>query len=269
MISPHRSLLPLIPVLLVGCALLCPGLDLRGEERHLFLLVGQSNMAGRAKIEAEDEGPIEGVELWNIGDKQWEPAEVPFNRYSPHRKDISMQRLNPGPTFAKAWRKSNPEVKIGIVCAVRGGTRIQQWEKGLTKPWSLYDSALAATRAALADDDAGKVRNRLVGILWHQGEGNSKNAAAYPDQLKALVAQWREDLESPELPFVFGQVGQWNPDYAAFNAMIVKQPAEIPHTACVTTEGLTAFDSAHFDSKSQRELGKRYAKAMLRLVDEG
>ncbi|MCB1065109.1 MAG: sialate O-acetylesterase [Verrucomicrobiae bacterium] len=236
-----------------------------GGERHVFLLVGQSNMAGRAQIEAEDEGEIEGVELWNIAEKRWEPAKAPFNRYSPHRKELSMQRLNPGPTFAKAWRDAHPGVKVGIVCAVRGGTKIEEWEKGREKPWSLYDTALAATEAALAAEG----KSRLVGILWHQGEGNSGASEAYPDQLKALVAQWRADLKSPELPFVFGQIGQWNPAYAAFNEMILKQSAAIPHTACVKSDGLTNMDTAHFDSKSQREFGRRYAAAMLSLTGGG
>ncbi len=233
------------------------------QERHVFLLVGQSNMAGRAAIEAQDEGEIEGVELWNIAEKKWEPAKAPFNRHSPHRKDIKMQRLNPGPTFAKAWRDTHPGVKVGIVCSVRGGTTIEQWEKGNQEPWPLYDSALAAAKAALAADPDSK----LVGILWHQGEGNSKAPDAYPARLKQLVAHWRADFENPELPFVFGQIGQWNPDYAAFNEMILKQPAGIPHTACVKTAGLTNMDQAHFDSKSQRQLGKRYAEAMRELTD--
>lgn len=248
--------------LAMALATLLTSTGTRAEERHVFLLVGQSNMAGRAAIEAEDEGEIEGVDLWNIAEKKWEPAKAPFNRHSPHRKEMSMQRLNPGPTFAKAWRDAHPGVKVGIVCSVRGGTSIEQWEKGRQDPWALYDSALAAAKAALAADPESK----LVGILWHQGESNSGAAEEYPAKLKALVATWRADFDSAELPFVFGQIGQWNPDYAAFNEMIVKQPANIPHTACVETNGLTNMDKAHFDSKSQRELGKRYAKAMLELT---
>ncbi len=249
-----------------AASLLLPVLSASADdaERHVFLLVGQSNMAGRAQIEAEDEGEIPGVELWHIGEKRWEPATAPFNRHSPHRKELSMQRLNPGPSFAKAWREAHPGVKVGIVCAVRGGTTIEQWEKGRTKPWPLYDTAIDATRAALADG-----KSRLVGILWHQGEGNSGAPETYPERLKALVARFRADLESPELPFVFGQLGQWRPEYTGFNAMILEQPAAIPATACVRSDGLTNMDDAHFDSKSQRELGRRYAEAMRGLVDGG
>ncbi|MCB1077168.1 MAG: sialate O-acetylesterase [Verrucomicrobiae bacterium] len=222
----------------------------------VFLFIGQSNMAGRAAIEAEDEGVIPGALLWNIGEKKWEPAEAPFNRYSPHRKELSMQRLNPGPSFAKAWLAANPGKTIGIVCSVRGGTKIEEWEKGREKPFPLYDSAIAATKEALAAGGA-----KLGGILWHQGEGNSGAAAAYPEKLSRLVETLRQEFGNPALPFVFGQIGQWNPDYAAFNTMIVEQPARIPHSACVRTDGLTNIDDAHFDSKSQRELGRRYFDA--------
>lgn len=233
-----------------------------GGERHVFLLVGQSNMAGRAAIEPEDEGEIEGVDLWNIAEKKWEPATVPFNRHAPHRKELFLQRLNPGPTFAKAWRAAHPGVRVGIVCSVRGGTTIEQWKKGSQTPWPLYDTALAATQAALAADP----QSRLVGILWHQGEGDRLETEAYPERFKKFVANWRADFGDPQLPFVFGQVGRWNPEYTAFNAMIVKQTVGIPHSACVMTDGLTNMDQAHFDAKSQRELGKRYARAMLDLT---
>ena len=65
---------------------------------------------------------------------------------------------------------------------------------------------------------------------------------------------------------VYGQIGQWRDDYKAFNEMIVKQPALISNTACVLSYGLTNFDKAHFDRKSQLEFGRRYAVQMLKLL---
>ena len=132
------------------------------------------------------------------------------------------------------------------------------------KPWPLFDTAVQATREALA------ARGELKGILWHQGEGNSSSArvAINPGKLKQLVTDFRTVFSQPELPFVFSQIGQFNPDYAAFNKMIVKQPDAIPHTACIVTDGLKNMDKAHFDSAGQRALGQRYAKAMLGLLKE-
>lgn len=231
----------------------------------VFLLIGQSNMAGRATIEPEDAAEIPGASLWNIGAGTWEPAKAPFNRYSPHHKGLAMQRLNPGPSFARAWLAAHPGRRVGFVCAVRGGTSIEQWEKGRREPWPLYDTAVAATRAALAAAPGA----RLGGILWHQGEADCAEPAAYPARLKQLVAWLRADFGDPGLPFVFGQIGAWNPDYAAFNAMILRQPSQLPHTACVSADGLTNMDIAHFDTPSQRELGRRYFRAWQGLAAAG
>ena len=65
------------------------------EERFdVFLLIGQSNMAGRAKVEDEDAKVLDGAVLWNIGAKAWEPAKTPFNRYSPMGKGLLTGRWN-------------------------------------------------------------------------------------------------------------------------------------------------------------------------------
>ena len=254
----------ILPCLLAGLTLLMEPVPTASAESpenlHVFLLAGQSNMAGRARIEEQDEGEIPGTYLWNIAEKTWEPATAPLNRYSPQRKPMNMQRLNCGPSFAKAYRKAHPDVKVGIVCAARGGTAIHEWARGWEKPFPMYRDALAAVKEAL---EAG---GELKGILWHQGESDSLELEGYEEKFAAVVANFRKDLGRPKLPFVFGQVGQWNPQYEAFNEMIVKQPESIPHSACVRTDGLTNMDAAHFDSKSQRTLGARYAEAFLGLA---
>ena len=233
---------------------------------HVFLLTGQSNMAGRAKIEAQDEKSVAGALLWNIVDQKWEAAKPPYNRYSPHGKGQGMQRLNCGPSFVRDYLKANPGVRVGIVCSVRGGTTIEQWKKGVTKPWSLFDTTIKEAQAALAAAS----KAELKGILWHQGEGNSaaEKVKEYPKQLKQLIADFRDDLKSPKLPFVYAQIGQFNDGYADFNKMIVQQPENIENTACIVTDGLKNMDKAHFDSAGQRKLGERYAMTILELMAE-
>ncbi|MCP5540337.1 MAG: sialate O-acetylesterase [Akkermansiaceae bacterium] len=267
-----RARFPTLPCCLLGLTLLGPAPNpVRSDPApapppaapgkfHVFLLVGQSNMAGRAAIEPEDAAPRENVFLWNAPEKRWEPALPPYNRHSPHGKDAAMQKLNLGPSFARAWRESHPDIAVGIVCMARGGTAIAEWEKGRQKNWPLYDTAVAETREAL------KAGGELKAILWHQGESDAKRLDAYPDRLKALVENFRADLSAPSAPFVFGQAGRFNADYAGFNAMILEQPKAIPHTAVATTEGLKAIDSAHFDTIGQRELGRRYAAALENLL---
>ncbi len=247
-------------VLLIATLLLTSiGMAEEKKERHLFLLIGQSNMAGRAQIEEVDKAPLEGAFLWNIEKGEWESAVPPYNRYSPSRKNMGMQRLNCGPSFVKAYLKEHPGVEVGIICPARGGSSIEQWEKGGDDKFKLYHHAINAAKAAVAEGGSWK------GILWHQGESNSQKPEGYPKKLSELIANLRGDLGEKDLPFVFSQLGQWNEKYETFNKLIVKQTESISQTACVRTDELTPFDEAHFDSASQRTLGQRYAAAIRAL----
>ena len=57
-------------------------------------------------------------------------------------------------------------------------------------------------------DQAKKARNiEIVGFLWLQGGGDTKNADVareYLDNLKSVVAAVREDTGVADLPFIYG-----------------------------------------------------------------
>ena len=55
------------------------------EGFHLYLLIGQSNMAGRARIPADAKGNIPNVYLLNQ-EGEWNSAANPLNQYSTIRK---------------------------------------------------------------------------------------------------------------------------------------------------------------------------------------
>ena len=226
------------------------------ESLHIYLLIGQSNMAGRAQVEEEHAGAIEGCFLLGAQD-EWEPASNPLNRYSTIRKGIEIQRLNPGYGFAKAMRKANPEVSIGLVVNAKGGSKIEEWEKGT----HFYDEALRRVREA-------RKTGILKGVLWHQGEGNSREPDTYLEKLKGLIADLRKDLGEADLPFVAGQVfyhPETKPHMEAINQEIARLPEVVPNTGYVSSEGLTTFDNTHFDVPSTLILGERYAKEMQKL----
>jgi hypothetical protein len=44
---------------------------------------------------------------------------------------------------------------------------------------------------------------------------------------------------------------------------VAAQPAEVPQTAFASSEGLTCMDRGHFDPKSMKLRGERYADAIL------
>lgn len=219
------------------------------KDLQVYLLIGQSNMAGRAPYSEAQAGPIDRCYLLN-GEDQWEPATNPLNRYSTIRKGLGMQKMNPGYGFALAMLDHDRNLHLGLVVNAKGGTKIEQWEKG-TK---FYEEAVRRARAA-------QKRGTLAGILWHQGESNSSKPEGYLDKLKKLVEDLRKDLEAPDLPFVAGQVH----DVPAINQQLAQLPEVSPATACVSSEGLKTMDRWHFDAPSMLELGKRYAQAILKL----
>jgi len=218
------------------------------EPRHIYLLIGQSNMAGRAAFTKAEAEPIARCSLLDREGK-WTPAKNPLNIYSTIRKGAGMQKMNPGYMFARTMLEKNKAISIGLVVNAKGGTSIKSWAKG-TK---FYKDAVKRTKLA-------QKTGVLKGVLWHQGESDSKDAK-YLDKLKALIADLRKDLGQPDLPFVAGQVNK----VPLINDQISKLPKAVEHTGFTSSEGLTCKDRWHFDSKSMRLLGKRYAEAMLKI----
>jgi hypothetical protein len=214
----------------------------------VFLLIGQSNMAGRAALEEGDEQPIANVLLLDDHGK-WIPATNPLNRFATDRKVLSMQRISPGAGFAHEMAEKLPGKTIGLIANARGGTKIQQWGNGQ----SLYVHTI---------ERLSKVKNlRVDGVLWHQGEGN-RSDTEYLERLTDLVARLRADLKNPDLRFVAGEIyGQ-----AIVNDQMAKLAETVPNTGLARANELTVFDKVHFDRKSQLLFGKRYATEMLKLL---
>jgi hypothetical protein len=234
---------------------------------HLFLLAGQSNMAGRGKVEAEDRTPHPRVLALNR-EGQWVPAVEPLHW------DKGSAGVGPGLAFAKAVADKNPDIVVGLIPAACGGSPIATWapgqHHGQTKS-NPYDDAVARTRIAL---QAGT----LKAILWHQGEsdgGKPELAAAYEAKLHELIARFRKEFASPDLPFLAGQLGQfegkpWDEGTKQVNAVHESLPKQVPHTAFVSAAGLKdRGDQVHFDAASQREFGRRYAQAYLEMTKAG
>jgi hypothetical protein len=228
---------------------------------HVYLLIGQSNMAGRAAVPEDAQGVIANCYL--LDDKnRWVAAKNPLNLYSTIRKGEGMQKLGPGYGFAVTMLKHNPRQRLGLVVNARGGSNIKQW---LGDDSKYYKDAVARTKAALqAPGPDGETTAKLAGVLWHQGESNAAEPDAYMDQLKQLIANLREDFGDPALPFVAGQI-RFDP-HQPINDVIAKLPETVKHTAVASSENLKTHDRWHFDTESQLELGRRYAQRMLGLL---
>jgi hypothetical protein len=112
----------------------------------------------------------------------------------------------------------------------------------------------------------------IKGIIWHQGESDSKpeKVQAYQTKLEELVDRFRQDLGDDKLPFVVGKLGDFyverNPNAESINEILERIPKIVKNTACVDATGLTPkSDLTHFDAESARELGRKYAEQMIKL----
>jgi hypothetical protein len=226
---------------------------------HLYLLIGQSNMAGRGVLDSQSK-EIDPQILMLTRDTVWVSAVDPLHF------DKKEAGVGPGRSFAKAMlSKSNcSTMKIGLIPAAVGGTSISLWKTGaydaVTKSHP-YDDALLRTKAAMKT-------GVLKGIIWHQGESDSspQKSATYLDSLVTLVTKLRTELEIPNLPFVAGELGYFTEDKKRFNTMLHRLTERVPVTAIVSADQLVANpDKIHFDTASERILGKRYAEALTEL----
>ena len=233
------------------------------EKVHLFLLAGQSNMAGRGEISSEDK-TIHPRIFALSKDGQWVPAVDPIH-YDKKSAGVGL-----GKSFALALAESREDIAIGLIPAACGGSPISTWEPGgyheQTKSHP-FDDAIQRTRQAMAN-------GVLKGVLWHQGEADSKanKASGYEERLKELIQRFRKEFGQADLPFILGQLGQfeanpWDEYKRMVNQAHLSTAEEIPGVRFVDSNGLTAKpDNIHFDSKSLREFGRRYAEAYLTLT---
>ena len=231
------------------------------DRLHLYLLIGQSNMAGRGVM--DDVATQAHPRVFKFTkENAWAPATDPLHFDKPTIAGVGL-----GSSFGRAMADASPDATIGLIPCAVGGTPLSRWSKG----GDLYAQALNRTKLALKD-------GTLKGILWHQGENDSGNEAlakSYGERLAKLVQDIRADLGAGEIPFVAGKLGEFlmredkdgKPSrWALVNEQIGAMPKSVPNSAAVESTGLKPKkDMVHFDTPSLREFGQRYAEAMKRL----
>ncbi len=237
---------------------ICTAFLMRGQPHEIVLLIGQSNMAGRGVVEEQDRQPIPRVFMLNKA-MEWVPAVDPVHFDKPDIAGVGLAR-----SFGKVLAAADPNASIGLVPAAFGGTSLEEWKVG----GKLYEEAVRRAKFAMR---SGKLR----GILWHQGEadaGKKELASSYRQRFAAMIMQLRADLGEAGVPVVVGQLGEFlsegatprSPFASVVDEQLAMVPLTVPHSAFVSSNGLTSNpDHLHFDARSQREFGRRYALAFL------
>lgn len=227
---------------------------------HSFLMVGQSNMAGRGF--GKDVTPIYDEHIKMLRNGLWQIMSEPIN-YDRPGAGIGLAA-----SFAAAWRLQHPNEEIGLIPCADGGTSLDDWAVG----GALFDHAVFQAKLA-------QRTSKLDGILWHQGESDCspERADSYCAKLTVIMDAFRRELNSPEIPLIIGGLGDYltsgmyGPYFTAYPLVnsALQHFAEITRNCYfVTASGLTANpDQIHFNAASQRIFGIRYFKAFAHLTN--
>jgi hypothetical protein len=237
----------------------------------IIILAGQSNMSGMGSLAELPTGfPVHADRLFIYANSgNWthamEPVDNPLGQVDP----VSLDRapgVGPGLALADHLAAIRPGRSVGLVPCACSGTSIDQWAPHQERT-TLYGSCLARAREAAA-------KGRIRALVWYQGESDTHSTAqarAWPQKFASMVEAWRKDLNQPELPVVFTQIGPLGKRLSAllpaWQQMQELQAAlRLPGVNMVKTADLTIFDGVHLDTASQLRLGRRYAEALLKVL---
>jgi hypothetical protein len=240
------------------------------ENFYVFLLIGQSNMEGQPKAQAEDltEDPRVKVLAYdncpNLGRtyNEWYTAKPPLHS--------CYAGLGPGDGFGKALAAAYPRATIGLVPCAISGVDIDFFRKDVTSarraefripPDNQWGGAYewVIQRARLAQQ-SGAIR----GIIFHQGESDT-GQAVWVDKVNGMLTDLRADLGLGDVPFLAGEL-LYGGCCSSHNPIINRIPMQITNGHVISANGLLGSDTAHFDLAGQRELGARYGQRMIELL---
>jgi Carbohydrate esterase, sialic acid-specific acetylesterase len=227
------------------------------DKFYIFLLAGQSNMAGRGFVEPEDTLASPLVLALNKNN-EWVYAKEPLHFYEPSRTGLDCG-LSFGKKLAQLYGNG---ITIGLVPCAIGGSSIEQWLGDSTyRGVTLYSNLMEKTRIALQ-------YGTIKAILWHQGESNAGalTYTNYKQKLKTFFIKLHNDIGDTALPVYAGQLASFlkkkdNPFAENVNNDLSELSVSFKNFYVITTGDLTPMkDSIHFNSVSQRIMGERFAK---------
>lgn len=181
------------------CVLLVASRCGRGDKhKDIFILAGQSNMAGRGGViggKWDGNVPPECKPSPSVlrlsANLNWEEAREPLH------SDIDVGKtcgVGPGLAFAnEVVRVSGGGCFVGLVPCAVGGTRIAEWRRG-----SRLYSELVRRSTESVRDGGGTIR----ALVWYQGESDTvreEDAEGYQHRMETLIKDLRSDLHLPSL----------------------------------------------------------------------
>jgi len=138
--------------------------------------------------------------------------------------------------------------KLGAKMPPLPGQTFIRW-----KPGGLFNAMIAPL-----------LNGRIKGVLWYQGESNTRNPESYDQTFPALITNWRARWGQGDFPFLFVQLANFmeaKPEPSESNWATLRQAQlntlSVPHTGMAVAIDLGEWNDIH--PLNKQEVGKRLA----------
>lgn len=229
------------------------------ENTWVFIMAGQSNMAGRGQVEPQDTIPEARILTINQQNRAI-LAKEPLHFYEPN-----LTGLDCGLSFGKVLISRIPaNVSVVLIPTAVGGSSISQW-LGDSTHRSVALLTNFREKVAVAQE-----LGQIKGILWHQGESDAttQDIPEYKNRLTHLFKKFREIAGDKNLPIIAGELGSFSRDkvnWQKINEQIRNYSRSDKNCRIVFTADFQhKGDSIHFNSAGQRLFGKRLAQEYIK-----
>jgi hypothetical protein len=243
---------------------------------RVFLLAGQSNMAGRGyspDLQLPYSSPQPAVGLWQgfWGVNQWTAVQPGFG--------VKASNFGPEISFGYAMHAAFPNDSIYLVkYADEGSSLADDWNpNGIST--NDYHKFETTVNAAMQNLQAAGLSPEIDGMLWFQGGADAKDpaeAAAYEKNIMSFIPAVRSDLGKPNLEFVEARINTFNgepTDNSLVRAAQDAAAAQLSNVICFSTDDLptwtglelpkSAHPAGHVTSSGQITLGYRFASQFI------
>jgi hypothetical protein len=226
----------------------------------VFIMAGQSNMAGRGIVEPKDTISSDRIFTINLS------GELILAKEPLHLYEKTRTGLDCGLSFAKSIISAVPDsICVLLIPTAIGGSSTSQW---------LGDSSKRGVNLLTNFKEKAKIGQKfgiVKGILWHQGEAdaNEKDVYSYLKRLSSLFEKFRIIVGDERLPILLGELGRYsgNDYWLKVNEQIHLYSKSDKNSAVVFTGDLKEKgDKEHFNSQGQRIIGQRFADAYFGLT---
>jgi hypothetical protein len=261
-----------------------PGFD-------VFVLAGQSNMFAGSGYDADLDPTSDLIrQMLNHPTPGAASDPAPVEPYD-WPIDIVPGCIGPGQHFATDWYIPNdlrdPRTVL-MLPEAKGGTSVgNSGEWGavggtLTETVTADDSWMDLTIQRVRDSNSLEGENRVVAVLWHQGEGDyqvygngfaGRPMTQFRWKLMRAMLHFRQQIDD-RVPIVMGRMSKWSIDAAGerfavngviIDAGIMAMAHRLPFLAIADSQSPTelGLDDVHFTAAEQRVMAGRFYGAWV------